>query len=346
MGINSEQDEFIINLRKITNFFRYTLESGLLFCVCTNQVFVKQINEQIKARTSGLGLNVRELYISPDDIDIFIPIIRQAANENPDGIIINNLDELILVSKGSFLEGINLAREILLDLDIPMLFWLSERNVSLFANKAHDLFRRRDRGVVYFSDLSGSSGMDRFKESYSREYMSSEDYNSLNLKIGLLEKQLGEAEAKQYKEKRIATEIVADLIKLYLKVFLRHEAYALFEKYGKYFEDDNIKYVDLKADLYYDICMWDKALEFYLKSEKISLEVGDKAGLSQTYNNIGLIYDNKGDWDRALEFYLKSEKIVIEVGDKAGLGPIYNNIGLIYRKKSDWDRALEFYLKS
>ncbi|MCP4106381.1 MAG: ATP/GTP-binding protein, partial [Desulfobacteraceae bacterium] len=146
MDISSEQSEHFKNLSKITNFFQRTSESGLLFCVCTNQALVRQVNEQIKARTDSLGLDIRELYISSDDMDNFIPIIRQAANEKPNGIIVNNLDELILVSKGSFLEGMNLAREILLDLDIPMLFWLSERNVSLFANKAQDLFRRRDRG--------------------------------------------------------------------------------------------------------------------------------------------------------------------------------------------------------
>jgi len=48
------------------------------------------------------------------------------------------------------------------------------------------------------------------------------------------------------------------------------------------------------------------------------------------YNNIGGIYSKKGEWDKALEYYLKSEKIMIEVGDRAGLGTTYNNIGLIY----------------
>ncbi|OEU82143.1 MAG: hypothetical protein BA865_01005, partial [Desulfobacterales bacterium S5133MH4] len=98
--------------------------------------------------------------------------------------------------------------------------------------------------------------------------------------------------------------------------------------------------------IYYKKGDWDKALEYYLRSEKISLEVGDRAGLAATYNNIGLIYDKKGDWDKALEYYLKSEKISLEVGDRAGLATTYNNIGLIYSKKGDWDKALEYYLKS
>ena len=90
---------------------------------------------------------------------------------------------------------------------------------------------------------------------------------------------------------------------------------------------------------------WDKALEYYLKAEEILIEVGDTAGLGSTYNNIGLIYSKKGDWDRALQYYLEAEKISIEVGDRAGLAPTYNNIGRIYDNKGDWDKALQYYHK-
>ena len=90
---------------------------------------------------------------------------------------------------------------------------------------------------------------------------------------------------------------------------------------------------------------YDKALEYYKKSEEITLAVGDKAGLGITYNNIGLIYDNKGDYDKALEYYKKDLEITLAVGDKAGLAPTYNNIGGIYDSKGDYDKALEYYEK-
>jgi len=89
----------------------------------------------------------------------------------------------------------------------------------------------------------------------------------------------------------------------------------------------------------------DRALEYYQKAETIRIEVGDRAGLGTTYNNIGLIYSKKGEWDRALEYYQKAETIRIEVGDRAGLATTYNNIGGIYSNKGEWDRALEYYLK-
>ncbi len=91
---------------------------------------------------------------------------------------------------------------------------------------------------------------------------------------------------------------------------------------------------------------WDKALVFHRKSEAIRLELGDKTGLAATYNGIGGIYYQKGDWDKALIFYEKSEAIRLEMGNKVGLARIYNNIGLIYDNKGDWDKALVFYEKS
>ena len=52
-------------------------------------------------------------------------------------------------------------------------------------------------------------------------------------------------------------------------------------------------------------------------------------------NITGLIYNNKGEWEKALEYYLKAEKIGIEVGDRAGLAFTYFNIGVNYMKKND-----------
>ena len=62
------------------------------------------------------------------------------------------------------------------------------------------------------------------------------------------------------------------------------------------------------------------------------------------YNNIGSIYYNKGDWDRALEYYLKSEKIIIEVGYRAGLGPTYFNIGTGYQQKGEHEKGAEYII--
>ena len=43
-----------------------------------------------------------------------------------------------------------------------------------------------------------------------------------------------------------------------------------------------------------------------------------------------------------MEYYLKDEKITIEVGDKAGLGTTYFNISSVYIKKKEFDSAIVY----
>ncbi|MCB0408777.1 MAG: tetratricopeptide repeat protein, partial [Flavobacteriales bacterium] len=49
-------------------------------------------------------------------------------------------------------------------------------------------------------------------------------------------------------------------------------------------------------------------------------------------NNIGYIYDNKGDIPKALEYFHESLKIKEEINDKQGIASSYNNIGMLYSK--------------
>ncbi|MBF0395204.1 MAG: hypothetical protein HQK78_00355 [Desulfobacterales bacterium] len=247
-------NDFFGNILKIVNFFKYKLESGFLFCACNNQRLIKEINKQIIENAKKHGLNIIEVYISSDDSDNILPILRKATQESPDGIIINNLDELILMSKGEFMTNINMGREILIEMNVPMVFWMSEENISRFANQAPDMFIRRDRSVVCFQDLSilKSSSLERLDDFYQLGFKDTETYSNLSLKIKLLEKQIIEAKEKKYPEERIAIEIAVDLISLYLKASLYHEAFRLFEAYQDFFLNSrNIKLIALCAEISY-----------------------------------------------------------------------------------------------
>ena len=91
---------------------------------------------------------------------------------------------------------------------------------------------------------------------------------------------------------------------------------------------------------------WDEDLRWLLEASKACEELGDRAGLATTYNNIALIYDARGDYDGALEWYEKSVPIFGELGDRAGLATTYNNIAAIHHARGDYDAALEWYEKS
>ncbi len=56
-----------------------------------------------------------------------------------------------------------------------------------------------------------------------------------------------------------------------------------------------------------------------------------------SYNNIGLIYFNKGDKDKALKYYYKSLEIRKDnlPPNHPDIATSYNNIGEVYSKKYD-----------
>ncbi|MEW6687292.1 MAG: tetratricopeptide repeat protein, partial [Candidatus Edwardsbacteria bacterium] len=90
---------------------------------------------------------------------------------------------------------------------------------------------------------------------------------------------------------------------------------------------------------------YDKAVELYQKRLKISEEIGDKRGIGIASNNLGIVYHDKGDYDKAVEYYQKYLKISEEIGDKQSIGIASGNLGIVYYDKGDYDKAVELYQK-
>ena len=68
-------------------------------------------------------------------------------------------------------------------------------------------------------------------------------------------------------------------------------------------------------------------------------------GLAQTYNNLGLVYHDKGEWDRAIEFYQKSLEGKEKVGDVHGLAKTYGNLGLLYFQQQNYSEAVRLHVE-
>jgi serine phosphatase RsbU (regulator of sigma subunit)/Tfp pilus assembly protein PilF len=89
-----------------------------------------------------------------------------------------------------------------------------------------------------------------------------------------------------------------------------------------------------------------KALEFYFKCIEIDNELKNKQGVASSYNNIGLAYKNQGRIEEGLNYYTKALKIQEEIGYKKGMAQSYNNIGVIHDEQGNLDIAFDYYLKS
>ncbi|MEW6668483.1 MAG: SUMF1/EgtB/PvdO family nonheme iron enzyme [Thermodesulfobacteriota bacterium] len=159
MDSETGREGFYSGVNRVLNFFRFSRDSGLLFCTCDSGELISSINREILEKATGLNLEIKEVDLTTEDLFNFLARMRDVASRRPNGVIVNGLDGLIALSEKSrdqtsFLETLNISRESLIHLAVPLLFWTSERNVSLLANKAPDIFIRRDRGVIFFSEAS------------------------------------------------------------------------------------------------------------------------------------------------------------------------------------------------
>jgi tetratricopeptide (TPR) repeat protein len=98
--------------------------------------------------------------------------------------------------------------------------------------------------------------------------------------------------------------------------------------------------------LYQDKGEWERAIEYYERSLAIDEKVGDEHGMAPTLNNLGSVYQVKGEWERAIEYYERSLLICEKVGDEHGMATTFNNLGLVYQDKGEWERAIEHYERS
>ena len=62
------------------------------------------------------------------------------------------------------------------------------------------------------------------------------------------------------------------------------------------------------------------------------------------YNNIGLIFHNRGEYDNALEYYFKAfdiRKNILGEGH-SNTADSYHNIGVVFYNKGEYNKALEY----
>ncbi|MBL4656489.1 MAG: PAS domain-containing protein, partial [Flavobacteriales bacterium] len=68
-----------------------------------------------------------------------------------------------------------------------------------------------------------------------------------------------------------------------------------------------------------------------------------KKSIATSLNNIGVVYDYKGDYKQALQFYLLALEKNEELGEKKQIAASLNNIGIIYYYLKDYLQTLKYY---
>jgi tetratricopeptide (TPR) repeat protein len=88
------------------------------------------------------------------------------------------------------------------------------------------------------------------------------------------------------------------------------------------------------------------ALDNYNKSLKLKEEVSDKSGISSTLNNIAGIYYGLGNIQKALGLFKESLKTQEEMQDSSAMAYSLNNIAFIYQNQGELPKAIEYLNKS
>lgn len=89
-----------------------------------------------------------------------------------------------------------------------------------------------------------------------------------------------------------------------------------------------------------------QAIAVYNLAVSIAEKLGDKVGMAQPLNNIGMTHKAQGNYAQALDYFQRSFKLGTELGDKVLLGTVLNNIGLIHSSQGNYVQALEAFQKS
>lgn len=120
-----------------------------------------------------------------------------------------------------------------------------------------------------------------------------------------------------------------------------------------------------------DTILNNKALEYYYKAHDIYQKINDLNKLGETYNAIGIQFNQKANiyeqilktekdtiekhriitiinnyYKKAIDNYLKAHSIFTKTGNSLGVAQVTNNIGTIYSNQGKYDKALVYLEKA
>ncbi|MFK5854737.1 MAG: tetratricopeptide repeat protein [Bacteroidota bacterium] len=98
--------------------------------------------------------------------------------------------------------------------------------------------------------------------------------------------------------------------------------------------------------IYYEQGDYASAIDYYTRSLSTYEEIGDKIGIATSLVNSGIIYYEQGDYASAIDYYTRSLSIFEEIGDKNGIANTFNNIGIIYKNQGDYTSAIDYFTRA
>jgi signal transduction histidine kinase len=90
----------------------------------------------------------------------------------------------------------------------------------------------------------------------------------------------------------------------------------------------------------------DTAILFGNKALQLATDLDYPKGEAQAYNDLGIVYIDRGEFQQALDYFDKSMLIRKQLGDTAGMGSLYNKMGIVHQKQGNLKLALDNQIKA
>ena len=100
------------------------------------------------------------------------------------------------------------------------------------------------------------------------------------------------------------------------------------------------------ANLYLKSGDYKKAIEIYLKADKLSKETGDIKNRIITLNNIAGCFKEINQYDKAIYYFNEALKLAKQTNDAQNIAGINIGLGQIYLQKNEFDKAQTSFLKA
>ncbi|UTA69573.1 tetratricopeptide repeat protein [Emticicia sp. 21SJ11W-3] len=327
---------------RLKRFLSQPKETGYCFATAVDQRLIPIVSNRLKVEIPSVSI----LFLADSDT----PFIQQIedALENHSGVLIMNLSELIK-KRTSFVNTFNYTRESLIELNKPIVFWVTDNALVKISNQAHDLYSQRLFTNIRFEqqlsepsikDLSALNNLDD-----SVEFDSNIKLNESSIRI--LEKQLSDSSGSK---EQIAQTIGLPLAKKYAENGQTEEALNILQLYYNHLNLLNDSIIFDIAEIYRLTYSYEDAITHYQRA----LHFAKSKHLEAIcYERLGAIYSNEGKINLALEAFEKAVKILEElykefpnqVSFKNDLAISYSKLGGLNQAMGNLPNALEFFQK-
>ena len=342
--MENKTNNYYAALSRLVRFFERTT-SGFAFAVMENQNKLSFVNNNLAEMLRERNLFLKIINFDVNSKKTIIEQIRFHKKEN-NAIVINNLGELIQLSSETknrnFLSELNFAREELLKIGTPILFWVSTKALSIISNHAADLYSQRSINTQYFDDTPDDKLQETFLFSrFNENFRNTPDYKEIETKLKLQKRQLDDAEEGKFPATEVAQNYAIPLAKTYSSLDLHTQALEIIDRYAKLWENTTPQTLSDIADIYFAAKNYEKAVEYYQNAYNsannltwlkayISLQIAD------------ILYET-GKFEECEKLLNESLNLYKQIENKEMISVAYSRLGTLHQSLGNFDKALVFF---